>query len=372
MSEQRICFNSPANLSRQVTTFGRCVENCHGCVAIYWSWRYAYYQDLFSNTVYVKTEISAAFLERGLDYVLVQHLTFLPLLLNLPALVYALRRNRLAVGLPTAAMASGMVGYSILVGGDFMTMGRFLIPGLAFNAVLFGWMLSDLGRRPGPRRQVTTAAALAVITAGILPAWDIHPVPESFREKFHFRLNFTEYHSEYEMWEFQKLNEKMRGITGRALKAYAEPADSVVLGAIGAIGYYSEAFVIDRCGLVTRKIGNMARPGTTGSPGHDRCVPWKSLIQEEPDIPSFTLLPGSDIPGYVDRRIIDDWSPGTETRLSSRYAPDFVPVRDEENHTPDQYLFVIRKIREGQNPDAVWKEVHERARQLEGTGPGED
>ena len=72
---------------------------------LYFAARYAYYQQPCANTVYAKLEPSAESLWRGCRYVLVFLLTFLTPALIVPGSLFALRRKRLAIGLPTAAMA---------------------------------------------------------------------------------------------------------------------------------------------------------------------------------------------------------------------------------------------------------------------------
>ncbi|MBU0618588.1 MAG: hypothetical protein KKI02_12795, partial [Planctomycetes bacterium] len=112
--------------------------------ALYSALRFAYYQLPLPNTVYAKTGFSAELLWRGGRYVLVYVLTFLTPALIVPGTLFALRRKRLAIGLPAAAMAWAFPVYAIVVAGDYMAMGRFLSPGRPFGALLFGWMLKDL------------------------------------------------------------------------------------------------------------------------------------------------------------------------------------------------------------------------------------
>ena len=110
----------------------------------YFGWRCAYYETLLPNTAYVKADLDAARLMRGVNYVLSFALAFLTPILILPGTVFALRRRRIAVGLPIGALAWAFPAYAVLVTGDFMAMGRFLIPGLAFGTILLAWMLNDL------------------------------------------------------------------------------------------------------------------------------------------------------------------------------------------------------------------------------------
>lgn len=81
---------------------------------------------------------------RGVCYVTVNVLTSLSWLLVVPCLAFALLPPRFAVGLAVAALSLAFPAYAVLASGDFMAFGRFLVPGLAFNALLMAWLLGSL------------------------------------------------------------------------------------------------------------------------------------------------------------------------------------------------------------------------------------
>ena len=157
--------------------------------SMYYCWRYSYYGAALPNTAYAKAALDGPRLMRGVNYVFSFALTFLTPFLLAPLCISALQKIRIAIGLPVAAMAWAFSAYAVVVTGDFMAMGRFLIPGLAFAAILLAWMLVDLWGRSPIRRAATVVIASAIVTLGLLPGWDMHLVPESVRESFRFRHN---------------------------------------------------------------------------------------------------------------------------------------------------------------------------------------
>jgi hypothetical protein len=327
---------------------------------IYWSWRYSYYGLPLPNTVYAKSGMSASFLARGMHYVIVSLLTELTPFLAIPATVSIFRGRRLPIGLAIAAMASGVYVYAVLVGGDFMAMGRLLAPGWPFAALLFGWMLQDLSRsRRLARGQWTAIAVGAVIVViGLLPAFDIHIVGEGVRRAFHFRLNqpVSAYRSEYKQWTYQKDNAKRWAVTGRALKRWAEPNARVVRGAVGALGYYSDLFIYDLHGLLIREVAMQGhQEAKRASPGHDRAVTPDFFLEHEPEIMIPQVvdgLPGRDrsLPEGQSRKLFVEvlrrqWvQPLHNLGWQNRYVVDFRPVPDWECGGPGQYLVFWRRI----------------------------
>jgi hypothetical protein len=326
----------------------------------YWSWRYSYYGLPLPNTVYAKSGMSTSFLGRGINYVIVMLLTELTPLLAIPATAAIFRSRRLPIGLAIAAMALGVYVYAVLVGGDFMAMGRLLAPGWPFAALLFGWMMQDLSRsrRLTRGRWMAIGVGVVIVVMGLLPAFDIHIAGEELRRTFHFRLNqpASAYRSEYKQWTYQKDNAMRWAVTGRALKRWAEPDASVVRGAIGALGYYSDLFIYDLHGLLSREATIQAhQEAKRASPGHDRAVTPDFFLGHEPAIMIPRVvdgLPGRDrsLPEGQSRRLFVDvlrrqWvEPLRNFGWQNRYVVDFRPVPDWEYGGPGQYLVFWRRI----------------------------
>jgi hypothetical protein len=242
-------------------------------------WRHAYHGSWISNTAAAKVGMSGDILYRGFEYVATYVVTFLTPLLIVPAAVHALRPERRAVGLPALVMVLAAYGYAIAVGGDFMSMGRFLVPGIAFGTLLAGWWLGVLHRR-SPR--TATAAAAAAIVLALLPAADVHVVPEAVRSQLNFRRHWNKYWSEIQYWNVMRVNGARWKRLAFALRERADPDDAVVTPGIGNVGYWSELTIHDMAGLVDREVA--LRPGgKPTAPGHDKIVPPEFFLDREPE-----------------------------------------------------------------------------------------
>ena len=338
--------------------------------AIYFACRYSYYQLPFSNSVYAKVAMSTAVLQRGLDYLAVQCLTLLTPVLVLPGLVVALRRSRRAIGIPIALPALAVVGFTVVVSGDFMAFGRLMVPGLAFNAVLFAWLLQDCRGCSVWRWWLTAAFGVAVVCVGVLPAVDIHPVPQSMRESFHFRLNAGKlFRSELAQWRFEKENAQGWADIGRTLRDYASPGDSLVAGAIGAVGYYSNLFIYDGFGLVTRKVTARSMDGPSRmSPGHDKAVGPEFFLDDRPTFLEVGVATGeslADIAQQIAHRAYGFRQRGPD----SLYVGDFAPILRDQPSGRLSYMIIWKRIEDGVDPEAAWSDLSDRVRALSRGGP---
>jgi hypothetical protein len=336
-----------------------------GGFALHLAWRLSYYGMPLPNTAYAKGGFSAAVLARGARYAIAYLLTFLPLgpLLGLAVLRDARWRG---AGAAAAALAFGAVAFAVAVGGDFMAMGRFLVPGLPFAALLFGALLQRIGEAlPQWRRAAPAAAAAAQIAIAGLPAFDLHVVPASLRNRFHFRHNFETARSEYRQWQFMNENAREWRAKGLALRAIASPGDSVVLGAIGAVGYYSDLVVYDRLGLVDREVAHQPfDPTRLQSPGHDRDVGALFFLDRQPTFLESQLLVGETLRREVFDAHVQRWlaTPGT-----ARYAADFRVSYEGEGELGPSLLLVWRMVAPGQDAGARWESFFARARSIDWT-----
>ncbi len=321
-----------------------------GGFAVYYAARYTYYQVPFANPTYIKVGFGLDVFLRGFRYVAVFFLTFLTPFLLLPGFVNCLRRRWIADGLPIALMALAFPVYAMVVGGDWMTMGRFLIPGLSFQAIVFALLLQSFWK-PGRLRQlVLTGASAIVMTLSLLPAWNIHIVPHSVRARFRFMYSHPGFRSEHERWVQHSSMPLIWKEIGLALKDHARPGDSLVVGAIGAIGYYSDLFVYDRFGLVTRKVTTVPRQKHLRSPGHDGKVSRDFFVDEHPTFLLFDVIQSSSLRDRVIDQA-DEWK-ALGVGLWRRYVPEFMPLGDDPIEKDRRLLLVYRAI-EDDPKDAV-------------------
>lgn len=340
--------------------------------AIYFIWRYSYYQTLLPNTVYAKSVMDAPRLMRGVSYVVSYLLTFLTPALLVPGSLFALKKRHLPVGLPVAAMAWAFPAYAIAVTGDFMAMGRFLVPGLALNTLLFAWLLEAVWVKGRAARGAGALVAVALIAVALLPGWNLHLVPRALLSKFHFRFIRGPVKTEYQRWQEHVNNTERWTARGRALRSYVAqrrpPAEypSFVAGAIGATGYYSDLYIYDKHGLVTPEVGRrqLAPDEDPWRPaGHDKWVPREYFVKDHPTIISAKLV------RHADPRVIADafdksakrlWARVQRLKLRNKYAPDFVRVGPADTTGAIEYILTWRRIDPGIPPAKAWETFTQR------------
>lgn len=343
--------------------------------AIYFAWRYDCYQALLPNTAYTKGSLDAGRLMRGVNYVVSHVLTFLAPVLIVPGTLVALRRKRITVGLPVAALAWGFSAYAVLVTGDWMPMGRFLIPGLAFGTVLLAWLLQGFCRRGPVGKKLAIVVGGAAIVLGLLPGWDEHLVPQSTRKRFAFRHFIAEdFDTEYERWratiafvnKYRTRGRKLRSYFAQRPSRFEKP--SVVVGAIGAIGYYSELYIYDTLGLVTPEVGRgkVRDDVKVPSPAHDKCVPRQYFLKDQPAI-WLDVRPRNKDPERVAGaclQIAELWQQSPRPRLlRERYGPDLARVAGDQTDAIDgavSYVVVWARLPAGQTPEEAWAEFQAR------------
>ncbi|MEM9801098.1 MAG: hypothetical protein AAGA20_12295 [Planctomycetota bacterium] len=266
------------------------------------AWRSSVYGDWVPNTARVKLGFSARAAERGLDYVVSAFLSMPGLGLAFAGGVIGALLARRRVGTSAAIAAAGMVvgvtAYAITSGGDFMCFARFLVPAIPFAVLGFGALLFRVESRT---RIGAAALGLATAILSLLAAFDVHVVPESTRLAFHFRHNqrlsgVALSTSEVEQWRNMDERAAIWAETGRGLARYAPPESSLVYGAVGAIGYFSNLFIYDRNGLVTREVALREPHETLRSPGHDKVVPPTFFLRDEPTYLDAGIWPEASFP----------------------------------------------------------------------------
>ncbi|RMG43230.1 MAG: hypothetical protein D6719_04155 [Candidatus Dadabacteria bacterium] len=240
---------------------------------VYEAWRYWYFKELMPNTAYAKGSVRPDVLRRGLNYVVSYLLTFPGFIIVVPAALAYLKKNG-KTALAITGMFLSFYAYAVFVGGDFMTMGRFLFPSVPYFILLIGWYCS--GKK--------VVLLPLVFFTFVLPGFDLHIVPEKVRKKFHFRYNTTVHRSEYQQWAFQKDNATRWAELGKILKKKYTPADSIVRTAFGATGYYSDLIVLDRSGLINKEIARRRLPRKLKSAGHDKSVTYEYFLKDRPTI----------------------------------------------------------------------------------------
>ncbi|MBK8480165.1 MAG: hypothetical protein IPL40_03150 [Proteobacteria bacterium] len=171
------------------------------------------------------------------------------------------------------------VGYIAMVGGDFMTLGRFFVPLLPLFALLGQELLRELCDRPtaSQARGWRPARALPVI-AGVLAlsAWNSVGLARQSRAPSYYRwgLDTPGYLEKFAA---------DRMIIGRWLRAHL-PADALLAaGGAGSIAYASRLPVLDAFGLNDAWIAHHA-PISGTRPGHAKAAPLDYVLERRADL----------------------------------------------------------------------------------------
>jgi arabinofuranosyltransferase len=271
--------------------------------SVFIAWRWNTYGDYLPNTARAKVGMSAVSLERGAKYLL-HYWAVLPAALitfgfGLVHLLGCLRRWGRIDALGVAfLMAAATFAYSIIVGGDFMAMGRFFLPAIPFLALLFGVMVERI--QMASKNFGLTVAAILVVS-NVAPAADVYFSPASLRESLGFRWSSGKYTSEFKFWQGMRDRCDEWSLIGKGLALHRSPTESIALGPIGAVGYYSGMKIYDLYGLTNKEVLEASTPASSRStPGHDRLVDPSFFDRFEPTWRSAKLSwPGASKGGLA-------------------------------------------------------------------------
>ena len=288
-------------------------------------WRLDYHEDWLPNTARLKAGASWMRLERGALY-LASHVLELPVLALVPLLVLAARggsRPRLA--LQASLVLAFCAFYSLWVGGDFMAMGRFLVPAAPFLGLLAAvWSEHALRTRRGA---LVAGATAAFVALGLLASFDRMPIPQRWRQALHFRWNDESAISEAAMWRGMRARSREWVQVGRALARIERPGESIVLANIGAIGFHTRLFVHDVCGLVSPEVARSSRPPMRASASHDKRVGGEFFLPRKPTY----------LGAWLERPSAPLGAPPPAALRLERH-----PLPPEQGFPPDRELRVLR------------------------------
>lgn len=303
--------------------------------AVYFGWRLSWFGRLLSNTAYLKVQVSPETLLRGLRYSAGFFVVSLTPLLLVPATFSAARARGAAWGI--ALLAWTAPGYAVVVSGDFMAFWRMIVPSLPFMVLTAGYGLAALESR----REALVGPLVAVtLLVGALPAGDVQLVPRRVRARLDVRQVGEMRLTEVQKWASMKRNAAAWRQRGIALREVATPGESLVAGAIGALGYEApQIFLYDQFGLVSREVADAPWDGELHMPGHDRVVKANFFYDQEPTLLWFRVLfteePRAKVRDHYHRmktRDIDNW-----------YYPDFAPVAALSDDERSVYAVWMRR-----------------------------
>lgn len=261
-------------------------------------WRLYYFDSYLPNTFFAKVGSNMNQFVRGGNYVAHFLLTFIGVVPIAGAAVFGIiGRGRRLETAPFLAASLAIIILPLPLGGDFMAMARFMVPAAPYLAVLAACMLrskrADLKR---PNRGPFILIALLAIMFNLLPAFNMHVTPVSWRKPFNFRWNLRRYQPEKIYWKIMIRNTRRWTRVGKLLAGITSPEQSIVTGAIGAIGYYSDLHIYDLYGLVNREVARMESTRKKRSAGHDKKASRFFFLDYEPDIIKAKILGEDSVP----------------------------------------------------------------------------
>lgn len=280
----------------------------------YLLFRLWYFGEWFPNTANAKVQSGPLVWERGLRYLLSFWLSFItPFVL---ILLTPLARRSVHSRLVEAAVlvTVGFYVFVVIVGGDFMSMGRFLVPTLPLQMIVVFAVAAKLVNRPArwTLRGLPVAVALIVAAISILPLAGVYLVPQSVRAAYHFRWNRGGYIDEVSHWRFMQKNTRHWQMKAKAISFATRPGESMIVGPIGNMGYFTELFFYDCYGLTTKLDRSLFSQAALQSPGHDMKVPPRYFLDKQPTYFDARVTKRDKLPEILARR--------------AKYPPQYAPV----------------------------------------------
>lgn len=310
---------------------------------LYEVWRISTYHAVVANTVAAKVDGGLPSRVRGVRYAYSFFFTSITPLLAVPAVLVARRRETLVLLVPVL----GTIAYVVLAGSDFMSHFRLMLPAIPFLALLVGAGVAAASARFPARGSAIVGAAAVAAALGVLPAFDVHLLPRAIRARHDgSRLQdpiAAERAVRTEQQHWLKMRERSKDgvILGRALRRELPREASIVLSAIGAVGYHSRLKVIDRNGLVERWDPSVRRVVRRGAlPGHEHTLSIAQVLSREPTVVAARVIEGENVcrraKAFVQPLALPDYTPTMTPTIGGRWL---VTVRRSEDPLGEQAAF---------------------------------
>lgn len=338
---------------RQILTYATIVAVAFGVFEL---WRFQTYHAWVANTALAKVHLNPITLLRGSMYIGL----FATTLLSPLAWPWAMRRafrsdHGNGVGAFAATMALGVVAYAVVVSGDYMAWFRILVPAVPFVGVTLAVAFDGLPEA----RVAVSAITLSVLS--LLPAGEVHLVPEIVRSELGIREKLGFFRSENQQW--QAMNEHVDAWSdkGRALKNHTRPGDTYVAAAIGALGYYSCPSVAhcltiyDRNGLVNREVAEQPWSGELRSPGHDKVVDRSFFYDKKPTLLDSKVLTQFRLAAQVRLALLEMEAEA----VRERYYPEIFEIRPHPVSGMNRYLLMLKRAQTKQESVTKWAEFEQ-------------
>ncbi|HZF13046.1 MAG TPA: hypothetical protein VFE33_30010 [Thermoanaerobaculia bacterium] len=231
-------------------------------------WRWRYYGALLPNTFYAKVGTGGAQVLRGAHYLVYFFVgERWPWLLLSLACLLALPRPRLVPWQRLFLWIAAVdLLYVLLVGGDWMGAGRFLLPILPLLYLAAAEWTALALENPSRRWPARLAVPALLVAQLVLTSWR-GEARNVRRERSYL---------------------ESRAAIGQWLRQHAAPGDRLLTGEIGQLGWDSGLYTLDLFGLTDPRIAHL-RVATMGrgKPGHEKFDLAYSLGQR----PTWITMP---------------------------------------------------------------------------------
>ncbi len=297
--------------------------------AAYTLFRLFYYGYLFPNTFYAKTGMSSAYLHAGIVYFVsfAKSYALYGVLLVSPAVLFVKKELRYHAGMLFATVVVYSL-YVVVVGGDVLALHRFFLPILPLVYILavrtLGFAVDLFGGRK--LRGVLAGTVFWVLVIGF--AWLVnHGEKAQIESSRHMERSLV-----FKMKHHAEWLEERREDEGRTIVAAATT--------IGALGYFSNATVIDMLGLTDAHIAHHPKPIPDIS--GDASVPWKEknynadyVLSRKPDYIIFST--GLKPSAYAERALF----------VQKGFFRDYYAQYVTFPNFPESEIFYTRRDRSG-------------------------
>lgn len=318
--------------------------------ALYFAWRFTYYESLVANTAYAKVHMTGETMGRGLKYVGLYVATLVSPAMLLLVIPVGLTAPRWRFALVTGAMAIGVPAYAVTVSGDYMTWFRILVPGAAFMALSLGLAMQAVAVRGRAALIGSLVAAVACSGMSLLPVYDVHLTQQKLRKKLTVRDKLGVFRTENRQWEAMVAHSTAWRQKGIALGNYAKPGDTYVAAAIGNIGYFSGVFIYDRNGLVNREVAMLPFDGELRSPGHDKVVDRSLFFKYEPTILDSKLVHGFDAAPKIKAAMKEMMA----APVRDQYFPELITLAPLRGSSVPRYFVPLRRAKSTRQSEKKW------------------
>jgi hypothetical protein len=246
----------------------------------YFAWRFRYYGQIFPNTYYLKLGGEIDAWARGVAYLrsFLMDRGCAPLIAVIGALWL---RHPLVRGLSVYNALHGL--YVVYVGGDFFAGHRFFVPQIPQLALLAGAALTVAIREGRETQAGPSFSAWAQRNAGaaLVPLLLVHVLARG--------LANGPYVQEVLAWGDDLTRQT------RLFKWLREqkPTDaSIATSLIGHTGFYSEARIIDLCGVIDPQIAHQqVSDFGKGKAGHEKLASPSYVLAQHPTFIAMNMVP---------------------------------------------------------------------------------